>query len=92
MKTFSKLESLLYDSNVLKVILSNELPITLMLAPLMLCISLVFIVKNYCERSELSGLFNGTDFLSLSLYIYICICVFQAVHCAINVLNVSACI
>ena len=37
---------------------------------------------SYCERSELSGLFNGTDF------IYI----FQAVRRAVNVLNVSTCI
>ena len=28
------------------------------------------ILLAYCERSELSGLFNGTDFLSLSIYIY----------------------
>ena len=37
-----------------------------------------------CERSELSGEFNGKDFL----YIYI----FQAVRRAVNVLNVSTCI
>ena len=39
---------------------------------------------HYCERSELSGLFNGTDFL----YNYIC-SIFQAVRRAVNVLNVS---
>ena len=39
---------------------------------------------NYCERSKLSGEFNGTDFL----YIYL----FQAVRRAVNVLNVSTCI
>ena len=39
---------------------------------------------TYCERSELSGLFNGTDFL----YIYFR----PAVHRAVNVLNVSTCI
>ena len=26
--------------------------------------------ENNCERSELSGLFNGMDFLSLYIYIY----------------------
>ena len=40
-------------------------------------------IRN-CERSELSGEFNGTDFL----YIYL----FQAVRRAINVLDVSTCI
>ena len=39
------------------------------------------IVHN-CEQSELSGLFNGTDFLYI----------FQAVRRAVNVLNVSTCI
>ena len=39
---------------------------------------------GYCERSELSGLFNGTDFIYA--------CVFQAVRRAVNVLNVSTCI
>ena len=34
-----------------------------------------------CKRSELSGVFNGTDFI----YIYM----FQAVRRAVNVLNVS---
>ena len=34
-----------------------------------------------CERSELSGEFNGTDFH-----------MFQAVRRAVNVLNVSTCI
>ena len=38
----------------------------------------------YCERSELSGLFNGTDFL----YIYFR----PSVRRAVNVLNVSTCI
>ena len=38
-----------------------------------------------CEQSELSGEFNGTDFL----YNYM---VFQAVRRAVNVLNVSTCI
>ena len=43
--------------------------------------------RHNCERSELSGEFNGTDFLSLyTVYI------FQAVHRAVNVLNVSTCI
>ena len=45
---------------------------------------------NNCERSELSSEFNGTDFLSLSIYNYIGI--FQAVRRAVNVLNVSTCI
>ena len=39
--------------------------------------------NSNCERSELSSLFNGTDF---SIYI------FQAVRRAVNVLNVSTCI
>ena len=54
-----------------------------------------------CERSKLSGLFNGTDFryncerselsslfngTDFSIYI------FQAVRRAVNVLNVSTCI
>ena len=43
-----------------------------------------------CERSELSSLFNGTDFFYIYIYIYICI--FQAVRRAVNVLNVSTCI
>ena len=38
--------------------------------------------RSSCERSELSGVFNGTDFLNL----------FQAIRSAINVLNVSMCI
>ena len=42
----------------------------------------------YCERSELSSLFNGTDFF----YIYMFIIIFQAVRRAVNVLNVSTCI
>ena len=37
-----------------------------------------------CERSEISGVFNGTDFI----YTYM----FQAVRRAVNVLNVSTCI
>ena len=50
--------------------------------------------NNNCERSELSGLFNGTDFLYIYIYKYICIyiCIFQAVRRAVNVLNVSTCI
>ena len=39
---------------------------------------------SYCERSELSGMFNGTDFL----YIYFR----PVVRRAVNVLNVSTCI
>ena len=31
--------------------------------------------KHNCERSELSGLFNGTDFLIIYIYYYICVCV-----------------
>ena len=27
-------------------------------------------VENNCERSELSGLFNGTDFLYIYIYIF----------------------
>ena len=50
--------------------------------------TVVYYNNNYCERSELSGLFNGTNFL----YIYIYICIFQAVRRAVNVLNVSTCI
>ena len=52
----------------------------------------------YCERSELSGLFNGTDFLYIDIYIYIYIYRYiyfrPAVHVrrAVNVLNVSTCI
>ena len=42
-----------------------------------------FAYNGNCERSELSSLFNGTDF---SIYI------FQAVRRAVNVLNVSTCI
>ena len=49
----------------------------------MLSISLVM---SYCERSELSGEFNGTDFLYNYIYL------FQAVCRAVNVLNVSTCI
>ena len=46
-----------------------------------------------CERSELSGQFNGTDFLNLSLYILLLYnYIFQAVRRAVNVLNVSTCI
>ena len=48
-----------------------------------ICMYVRIYVRN-CERSELSGEFNGTDFL----YIYL----FQAVHRAINVLDVSTCI
>ena len=41
-------------------------------------------LKCNCERSELSGLFNGTDFL----YIYFR----PSIRRAVNVLNVSTCI
>ena len=45
-------------------------------------------VQNNCERSELSGLFNGTDFLYIYIYVY-----FRPAVCrAVNVLNVSTCI
>ena len=48
----------------------------------------------YCERSELSGLFNARIFYIYVIYIYIClyIYIFQAVRRAVNVLNVSTCI
>ena len=49
--------------------------------------SRIWLIPTYCERSELSGEFNGTNFL----YIYI-IYMFQAVRRAVNVLNVSTCI
>ena len=39
----------------------------------------------YCEQSDFSGEFNGTDFLYIYIYIYM----FQAVRRAVNVLNVS---
>ena len=45
--------------------------------------SQMYAITYNCERSELSSLFNGTDF---SIYI------FQAVRRAVNVLNVSTCI
>ena len=44
-----------------------------------------YYILYYCERSELSGVFIGTDFLYI-------LCVFQAVRRAVNVLNVSTCI
>ena len=34
-------------------------------------LSTISITDCYCERSELSGEFNGTDFLSLYIYMYI---------------------
>ena len=45
----------------------------------------------YYERSELSGLFNGTDFLYNYIIIYIHVCIFQALRRAVNVVkyNVS---
>ena len=44
-------------------------------------IAIYIIIYNIyiCEKSELSGLFNGTDFLSLSLYIYIY--VYYIIYC-----------
>ena len=50
--------------------------------------TLSWLWRFYCEQSELSGEFNGTDFL----YIYINKYMFQAVRRAVNVLNVSTCI
>ena len=55
-------------------------------------------IEYYCERSELSGLFNGTEFLIASEASFlVCsmariFCIFQAVRRAVNVLNVSTCI
>ena len=65
--------------------------------------SMAILSIYYCERSELSGLFNGTDFLynycersELSGLFdgtdFIYIILFQAVRRAVNVLNVSMCI
>ena len=41
---------------------------------------------NNCERSELSGLFNGPDFIYVYIYFR------QAVRRVVNFLNVSTCI